>query len=532
MTTWLRANNILAQMFGGAYAPAAAALNAGKTYNIATSTTAGTPAGSNALTAYNYKDNTQIPGSAPTGVSAVLYDCEDWSQTPSAQYTNPVSSYQAAKASATAIGLPVIATPGTDLAAAIAPGQSPQWQAILNAGLPGKIAATLSAGDIFEIQAQSLQADPTGAYLSYVQGAVAQIQAANPNLVILAGVTTYDTAQAASASLSELNAAAAAVSSLVAGFWVNVPSDPTLGAPNYALASQFISGYSPAAAPVTPTPTPTPTPAPVSGPYTGEYPSPDLFPGQNVFPGQLPALPPIGYRPLTDLGLQMLAEMPPVLRGSYDYQACVHALSREIALLETSIEQVRSQFNPATADVLLGAWETQTRLPVGGLGQTLEQRQAAVLVALRQTLGSGMGSEWEQRVEDLTGSPPVYEEHIPGDPTSPPPNTLRITLPFAPTAAAAAPAPAVTTEIIDGDGDGSTIIDGQGGSTVYDGSATSAATTPTPGVTSGTLAGSAYAQALREIREFTAAHLEIEFQAPDSTGFMLDVSQLDLQDIE
>lgn len=238
---FMLANNILTQLYNGSYSSAAAALTAASTYNIGSSTTAGTPSGSNALELYDVKDNTQIPTTAPSGFTGVLYDAEDWSYTPSAQYNSPVSAYQTAKNSATAIGLPLIATPGTDLAAAISPGVSPQWQAILNANIPSSIAGFLTTQDTYEIQSQSEQTDPTGAFLSYVQGAVNQIRATGCQCTILAGLTTYDVGSSTAATLSELQAAAAAVSNIVQGFWLNVPSDPGLGAPNYALASQFLS---------------------------------------------------------------------------------------------------------------------------------------------------------------------------------------------------------------------------------------------------------------------------------------------------
>lgn len=180
----------------------------------------------------------------------------------------------------------------------------------------------------------------------------------------------------------------------------------------------------------------------------------------------------MGQRPLTALGQQMLASLPPALRRSPDYQAIMHAASREAALLETAVEQVRAQFNPVRADLLLGAWEAEVKLPVGGLGATVAQRQARILARLRKLLGSSEGLEWEQTITDLVGPGWSYLEHIEGDPSSPPASTISIALPFPPS-------------------------------------------------------GSSYIEALREIREVTPAHLDIRFSS--GHGFILDESHLDLE---
>lgn len=185
----------------------------------------------------------------------------------------------------------------------------------------------------------------------------------------------------------------------------------------------------------------------------------------------------MGARPLdqTTYGLDMLASLPPRVQGSIDYQAVIHAQAREVDLLEASMESVRNQFNPATADVLLGAWEAQVWLPVGGAGATVPQRQAKVLLRLQKLLGASEGTEWQDQITALVGQGWTYEEHIAGDGTSPPANTLRITLPFAPD-------------------------------------------------------GGAYAEALREIREYTPSHLDIEFAS--AGGFVLDESQIDQQELD
>jgi hypothetical protein len=174
---------------------------------------------------------------------------------------------------------------------------------------------------------------------------------------------------------------------------------------------------------------------------------------------------------LSPLGLAMVAQLPPQLRGSYDYLAVINALSKELELLEAAIEVVRAQSNPATADVLLDAWEWQLKLPVGGTaGATVAQRRADVLTRLRKVLSSGEGREWESTITSIVGPGWSYLEHDPADSGSPTDGVIQIIVPFA----------------------------------------------------SGS---SKFIEAQDQIRDITDAHLEIQFES--SSQFELDVSELD-----
>lgn len=176
---------------------------------------------------------------------------------------------------------------------------------------------------------------------------------------------------------------------------------------------------------------------------------------------------------LTPLGQQMLGSLPPILRNSIDYMAVIHAYAREIALLESSIEQVRRQFDPAQADILLNAHEAELKLPVGGNGATIAQRRALVLGRLVKLVSSGSGRDWESAVTGIVGSAGwSYLEHDPGNPSSPPDGQIQVTLPFA----------------------------------------------------SGT---AQFAAAQTQIRDITDAHMQLAFVS--TTTFQLDQSQLDLQ---
>jgi hypothetical protein len=198
------------------------------------------------------------------------------------------------------------------------------------------------------------------------------------------------------------------------------------------------------------------------------FPSPHTFPA----PSEHPEPPVRGERLLTPLGVEMRDSLPPVLRESQDYLAVIHALAKECERAREAIELVRAQFNPTTATVLLGVWERITRQTVAPVGKNDAERQAAITARLLKMLSIGNGSAWEEQITAVVGPGWDYEEHIPGDATSPPVGTLRIKLPF-------------------------------------------------------TAEGSRYLEARDAIREVTHAHLELEFES--TGGFILDESRLDLE---
>lgn len=204
----------------------------------------------------------------------------------------------------------------------------------------------------------------------------------------------------------------------------------------------------------------------------GSYYGGGFYGGGGVAGTGSPVPPAPGKRVLTALGYEMLDSLPPVLRESPDYQAIIHAIAKETERMNAAVELVRAQFNPATATVLLGAWERITRQTVAPVGKSEAERQAAITARLRELVSVGYGSAWETQITALIGPGWDYEEHVPGDESSPPEGTLRIKLPFPPD-------------------------------------------------------GSRYLEARDKIREVTHAHLELEFTS--ESGFLLDESLLDLE---
>ncbi len=130
-------------------------------------------------------------GSIPPEVRTVMYDPEFWPATPLDEQRRPVHAMHDFAAAAHAAGYTVVITPHPSLAEVDgAPCTGKQTEtvedAFLRCGLEGRAARY---ADIVEIQAQFLQWDPA-LYLRVVTEAAAQARAANPNVVVLAGLST------------------------------------------------------------------------------------------------------------------------------------------------------------------------------------------------------------------------------------------------------------------------------------------------------------------------------------------------------
>jgi restriction endonuclease Mrr len=107
------------------------------------------------------------------------------------------------------------------------------WPSYLSMGLA---TASARAADIYEIQAQPYEMTvyrPRHAYASFVAAAAAQARAANPSVVIYAGLSTQRVSNAA-----QLLQDYEATRNLVDGYWLNIPRHDQPGPP--VLADQFL----------------------------------------------------------------------------------------------------------------------------------------------------------------------------------------------------------------------------------------------------------------------------------------------------
>ncbi len=171
------------------------------------------------------------------GIRWVMYDNEQWSLTPADEQADPVRYEQLFGQLAHRHGYKVILAPAQDLV----PGFDKNsfragkavWQAYLSMGLA---AASARAADIYEIQAQPYEMSvyrSQHAYADFVTAAAAQARAANPGVVIYAGLSTQRVSSAAQL-LQDYEATRA----MVDGYWLNIPRHDQPGPP--ALADQFL----------------------------------------------------------------------------------------------------------------------------------------------------------------------------------------------------------------------------------------------------------------------------------------------------
>jgi hypothetical protein len=184
-------------------------------------------------------------GGIPASIHWLMYDNEQWSLTPANEQADPVRYEQLFAKLAHRNGYRVILAPAQDLvpgfsATAFQAGKS-AWQAYLSMGL-----ATASAryGDIYEIQAQPYEIGAyrsQNAYVKFVSAAAAQARAANPNIVIYAGLSTQRVTTA-----SQLVQDYMATRSLVDGYWMNIPQHNQPGP--VTVADQFFRDLPSAAA--------------------------------------------------------------------------------------------------------------------------------------------------------------------------------------------------------------------------------------------------------------------------------------------
>jgi hypothetical protein len=178
--------------------------------------------------------------SLPAGTGAVLYDPEAWSYTPAAEQRDPVQAATQAAALAHAHGLKIIVAPALNLTTVLRAGSSaPRWQTFLDLGLTGPMA---KIADVVELQAQSLERDPT-TYRTFVHAAAAQARAGNPNVTVLAGLSTNP--PGAAVDSQQLTNAIEASRPDVDGYWLNIPGQgprcPTCNAPRPDLGVAVLS---------------------------------------------------------------------------------------------------------------------------------------------------------------------------------------------------------------------------------------------------------------------------------------------------
>jgi hypothetical protein len=198
-------------------------------------------------------------GKVPPRV-ALRYDNESWGLTPTDEQNDPAKYMTLFAELAHLNGHQVILTPALDLMklskvtdpppCQAKPGES-SASAFLRCGIPGKAAAAAKAAGVpkavYDVQSQSLQAtrDSTPllpSYKDFTLAAATQAHETDPDLVVIAGLTTQPsdvmTPTAANLLASALSVLGAAAPQKIAGFWLNC----TAGDPNQVgMAVEFLT---------------------------------------------------------------------------------------------------------------------------------------------------------------------------------------------------------------------------------------------------------------------------------------------------
>jgi len=158
-------------------------------------------------------------GKLPKEVKAVLYDNEAWEFTPPEEQHDIAKYEKLAAEAAHSHGLLFIATPATDLTRILSPQvTSGHYDEYLRLGIAREAA---QYADIYEIQAQG-SLGTLALYTRFVKAAAAQARAANPKIIVFAGLSTNPSGRLVTAK--NLYDAVMATRGDVAGYWLNIPA--------------------------------------------------------------------------------------------------------------------------------------------------------------------------------------------------------------------------------------------------------------------------------------------------------------------
>jgi hypothetical protein len=157
-------------------------------------------------------------GALAPAVKGVMYDNEKWRFTPEEEQLNPARYEKLAADLVHAHGLLFLTAPAVDLVAVLAPESNERrYDSYLRMGI---VADAARYADIIDIQAQGSERN-TRAYADFVGQAAVQARQANPNVLVLAGISTNPSGQRVRAD--DILRAIAATRDSVDGYWFNIP---------------------------------------------------------------------------------------------------------------------------------------------------------------------------------------------------------------------------------------------------------------------------------------------------------------------
>ena len=188
----------------------------------------------NSIGTISIRSATALESCCDDGVGAVMYDPEKWQFTPEEERRDPGEYACKIAEIVHAQHRLLIVAPAADLVG----GGPDRFDRFLRAKIAGSVAR---CADVYEIQAQGAELD-MHEFQSYVRKASEQARAANPGIVLLAGISTNPTGKSVTAK--ELFACVKAVSDVVSGFWLNIPAGgeacPTCGEPKPEVAEELL----------------------------------------------------------------------------------------------------------------------------------------------------------------------------------------------------------------------------------------------------------------------------------------------------
>ena len=179
-------------------------------------------------------------GLVPSNIRYLLFDDEKWPATPATEQAQPFQYESAAESLSHARGLGLIFTPAANLSTVLNPAytETTKYDGYVSLGIGSNGA---KYANVLEIQSQ--QDEALGGFVSFVTQAAAQAEAANPNVLVLAGLTTNGPGDAITPQLllNDYNATRDAVS----GYWLNIPGGHGKGPRNPQVAVQFLQQLAP-----------------------------------------------------------------------------------------------------------------------------------------------------------------------------------------------------------------------------------------------------------------------------------------------
>jgi hypothetical protein len=174
-------------------------------------------------------------------IAALLYDPEGWEMTPPAEQRQPAEAGCRAASAAHTHGKIAIATPAINLIRILDPnsaGGGRRFADFEKTTITGDIAKCV---DVYEIQAQGTESDPKK-FREFVRAGAKQARAANPTVIVLAGISTNPSGERVTAA--DLFKAVESVRDVVDGFWLNIPAGgkycPKCGKPQPKVAVQLL----------------------------------------------------------------------------------------------------------------------------------------------------------------------------------------------------------------------------------------------------------------------------------------------------